>query len=284
MPHGYSAAVAENLLGSYLRARRGLLRPVDVGLPESGQRRVSGLRREEVALLAGISADYYLRLEQGRGGRPSEQVLRSLARVLRLDVAGTDYLLGLLAPQPAAPAPAAPGEGVPPSILNLLDVLAQPAFVTGRTFDVLAANAAARVLSPELTPGRNRLRSFFLVDAERALYPDWEAAAQRFVALVRDVVGRGATDSDFIALTQEVGAASARFAELWARHDVVVRDAEPAVFQHPVAGDLRLHLERLDLPGTTGQSLVVYHPQAGSPDTARLAALLSDPPHDRSRT
>ena len=274
-PQSYRAAVAEELLADYLRARRGLLRPVEVGLPDDGRRRVPGLRREEVALLAGISADYYLRLEQGRGGRPSEQVLRSLARVLRLDGAGADHLLGLVALQPAVPAPAATREEAPPSVLNLLDVLDQPAFITGRTFDVLAANAAARALSPELQPGRNRLRSFFLVDAERALYADWDATARRFVAVVRDVVGRGATDPAFVALTEEVGARSAHFRELWARHDVADRDPEPAVLRHPAVGDLRLHLERLDLPGTVSQSLVVYHAETGSQDAVRLAALLA---------
>ena len=264
----------DDLLGAYLRARRGRLRPADVGLPERGQRRVPGLRREEVAQLAGISADYYLRLEQGRGGQPSEQVLRSLAQALRLDDAATNYLLGLIAPQPAVPLPAS-DEHVPPSVLNLLDVVDLPAFVTGRNFDVLASNATARAISPELTPGRNRLRSLFLVDTERALYRDWDATTHRFVAVVRDAVGRSATDPDFMTLVEELSTHSPRFRELWGRHDVVARDTEVATFHHPVAGDLRLHLERLDITGVPGQSLVIYHPQAGSQDAVRLAALLA---------
>lgn len=262
-------------MGDYLRARRGRLRPVDVGLREHGLRRVPGLRREEVALLAGISADYYLRLEQGRGGQPSAQVLRALAQALQLDAAATDYLLALIAPQPTSAPPAVAHEQPPLSVLNLLRVLELPAFVTGRTFDVLAANAAARALSPELVAGRNRLRSVFLVDAERALYPDWDATAQRFVALVRDVVGRGAGDPAFVRLVDELTARSARFRELWARSDVVARDTEVASFTHPVAGELRLHLERLDLAGTAGQALLVYHPETGSSDAVRLAALLT---------
>jgi transcriptional regulator with XRE-family HTH domain len=265
--------VAEDLLAEYLRARRGQLRPADVGLRGGGQRRVPGLRREEVALLAGISADYYLRLEQGRGGQPSEQVLRALARALQLDGAATDYLLGLTAPRAAA---GDIEEPVPASVLNLLGVLALPAFVTGRTFDVLAANDAARAISPELTPGRNRLRSVFLVDAERALYRDWEGTAQRFVAVVRDVVGRGAADPAFLALVDELSTRSPEFRDLWARHDVVARDPDMATLRHPVAGDLRLHLERLDITGVPGQSLIVYHPEQGSADAERLAALLGD--------
>jgi transcriptional regulator with XRE-family HTH domain len=264
--------VDEDLLAEYLRARRGRLRPGDVGLRDNGQRRVPGLRREEVALLAGISADYYLRLEQGRGGQPSEQVLRALARALQLDGAATDYLLSLTAPRPADQDVI--GERVPASVDNLLGLLALPAFVTGRDFDVLASNAAARVISPELTPGRNRLRSVFLVESERALYRDWAATAQRFVAVVRDVVGRGATDPAFLALVDELSTRSPEFRELWARHDVVARDPEMATLRHPVAGDLQLHLERLDITGVAGQSLIVYHPQQGSPDAERLAALL----------
>jgi hypothetical protein len=149
-----------------------------------------------------------------------------------------------------------------------------PAFVTGRNFDVLASNAAARAISPELTPGRNRLRSLFLDDDERALYRDWDATTQRFVAVVRDAVGRGATDPDFMTLVEELSARSPRFRELCARHDVVARDTEVATFHHPVAGDLQLHLERLGITGVAGQSLVVYHPEAESPDAARLSALL----------
>ncbi len=237
-----------------------------------GQRRVPGLRREEVALLAGISAEYYLRLEQGRTGRPSVQVLHSLARALQLDEAATDYLLGLVALRSVMPAPT-PTEPVPPSVLNLLDVIGLPAFVTNRRFDVLAANAVARAISPELTAGRNRMRSLFLVDAERALFGDWETMAPHYVAILRDVVGSGATDPSFVRLVEELTALSPRFRELWARHDVVAWDTQFATLTHPVVGRLRLHLERLDVPGGVGQSLYLFHPAAGSDDGARLAAL-----------
>jgi transcriptional regulator with XRE-family HTH domain len=267
--------MTDDLLAAYLRARRGQLRPGDVGLPAGdGRRRVTGLRREEVALLAGISADYYLRLEQGRGGTPSPPVVRALARALRLDDAATDHLIGLAAPRTSRPSAPPAAETVPPSVENLLRLMPWPAFVTGRNFDVLAANDAARAVSPELVRGRNRLRSVFLVESERALYRDWEATAERFVAVVRETVGRGAARPDFLALVAEVSHRSPRFRELWDRHDVVARDTEVAVLQHPVAGLLHLHLERLDLAGIPGQSLVVLHPEAGSADAARLAALV----------
>src|ERR1700729_1298981 len=132
----------DNLLGGYLRARRALVRPGSVGLPDHGVRRVNGLRREEVAMLAGISSDYYLRLEQGRDHNPSIQVLEALARVLQLDQPATDYLLGLAAPQPRQRR-RPKRESVPPGVRQLLDVVGLPAFVEGRYFDVLAANRLA---------------------------------------------------------------------------------------------------------------------------------------------
>lgn len=232
-----------------------------------------GLRREEVALLAGVSVDYYLRLEQGRGGQPSEQVLRALADVLQLDEGATTYLLSMIAPQPLARVPDST-EQVPSSIQNLLDVIGLPAFVTGQTFDVLAANRAAQLISPELAPGRNRLRSVFLDDSERALYRDWAATTERFVAIVRETLGRVAADPDIARLVDELNVRSPRFRELWSRHDVAVRDTETAVLCHPLVGELRLHLERLDVPGSTAQSVVVYHAAAGSDHATRLAALL----------
>jgi transcriptional regulator with XRE-family HTH domain len=266
--------MADDLLAGYLRARRGQLRPADVGLPEGGaRRRVTGLRREEVALLAGISADYYLRLEQGRGGTPSLQVLRALARALRLDDAATAYLTSLATPAIGAPA-AATGEQVPAGVENLLRLLSLPAFVTGRNFDVLAANDSAAVISPELTAGKNRLRSFFLVDAEQKLYRDWATTARRFVAVVRDTVGRGAARPDFLALVADLSEHSPLFREMWDRYDVVTRDTELALLRHPVAGPLQLHLERLSIAGMPEQALVIYHPEAGSDDERRLTDLL----------
>ena len=154
-------------LGSYLRARRALVTPEQAGLPDSGQRRVSGLRREEVALLAGISADYYLRLERGRDTNPSPQVLESLARVLRLDEVERDYLLSLGQPQRRA-RPRRRVDRVPPRLHHLLATLDLPAFVEGPTYDVLASNPLAVALNPRLRPGENRLRSLLLDPEERS--------------------------------------------------------------------------------------------------------------------
>jgi hypothetical protein len=156
----------DNLLAAYLRACRERVSPGDVGLEGLGPRRVAGLRREEVALLAGISANYYLRLEQGRDRHPSGQVLESLARALRLDAAETAHLLALGQPR-TRDMVGARMVTVPASVGQLLQTLGLPAWVQDEHFDVVASNAVARALSPALRPGLNRLLSVFLDPDER---------------------------------------------------------------------------------------------------------------------
>jgi transcriptional regulator with XRE-family HTH domain len=264
-----------NLLGDYLRARRELIQPDSVGLPVNGVRRVAGLRREEVAMLAGISSDYYLRLEQGRDRNPSIQVLEALARVLRLDQAATDYLLGLAAPRPRHRRHRPRRETVPTGIRQLLDVLGLPAFVEGRYFDVLAANSLARCLSPNLQVGQNRLRAVFLDPAEQALYPDWEHATARLVARLRESVGTDADDPRFVELVGELSLSSERFRRLWARHDVQSAEGMPTRIHHPQLGDLTLSREKLAIGGAKGQLLVVYHAQPGTSSAEKMALLAS---------
>ena len=156
-----------NALGAFLRARRALVTPQQAGIPEIGVRRVPGLRREEVAMLAGISADYYLRLERGRDRHPSVQVAEAIARVLQLDDEHLAHLLALICEVPRSRRPRPRTETVPPAALNLLGSLVQPAFIEGRYFDILAANDLATALSPGLVVGGNQLRAFFLDPAER---------------------------------------------------------------------------------------------------------------------
>jgi transcriptional regulator with XRE-family HTH domain len=271
-----------NLLGDYLRARREQVSPDDVGLPVHGVRRVAGLRREEVAMLAGISSDYYLRLEQGRDRNPSLQVLESLARVLMLNEAATNHLLGLAAPRPRHRQRRPKREVVPAGTLQLLDVIGLPAFVEGRYFDVLASNDLAAALSPNLRPGHNRLRAVFLDPAEKALYPDWEQATSRLVAGVRVSVGGDADDPRFVQLVGELSLSSERFRRLWARHDVRAHEGAPVRLMHPQVGELTLSREKLAVGGTDGQLLVVYHPQPGSSSADKLALLASlAASHDR---
>ncbi|MCS5723390.1 helix-turn-helix transcriptional regulator [Herbiconiux sp. CPCC 203407] len=260
---------AANALGEYLRARRGLVAPEQVGLPGGPHRRVAGLRREEVALLAGISADYYLRLERGRDSNPSVQVLESLARVLQLDDVETAYLMGLTAPRPRTRR-SRHAERVPPRLLHLLAALDVPAFVEGRYFDVLASNPAAVALSPRLVPGQNRLRSLLLDPEERRFHTDWEDAVVSFVAAARRVLSEGADDPRAAELVGELSIASVRFRTLWARHDVRALEGGTASVDHPVVGALTLHREKLPVEDVI---LVIYYPAEHSADAEKLRLL-----------
>ncbi|MET8975293.1 helix-turn-helix transcriptional regulator [Streptomyces sp. NPDC004539] len=251
----------ENALGEFLRARRALVRPEDVGLPGGGLRRVPGLRREEVALLAGISADYYLRLEQGRDRNPSAQVLEALARVLRLDANTTAYLLGLTRPRARTGRPAA--ERVPDSLRQLLGTWDRhPAYVQNRLTDVLAANPMAVALSPKYRPGGNLLRSLFLSPADRENHHDWELITEEAVAVLR--ARTDADDPRLHALVEELSRGSDRFRTLWARHQVR-RQMEHAIrMRHPQIGELELYKHKLSVDGYDSLSLVVFHAAPGS--------------------
>jgi transcriptional regulator with XRE-family HTH domain len=261
-----------NTLGEYLRARRELIDPAQVGLPVVGVRRTPGLRREEVATLAGISADYYLRLEQGRDRKPSAQVLQALARVLRLDAPAEQYLMSLAAARPAATRRPR-REVVPVRIRQLLDVINLPAFVESRSFDVLAANRLATAVSPNIRPGANRLRSIFLDPDEQELYPEWEKVAGGLVGGFRASVGSDVDDPRIVQLVGELSLASEPFRQLWARHDVKALAGGSMQLHHPQVGVLELRREKLPLAGTGGQILAIYHAEPGS-RTAQSLALL----------
>jgi transcriptional regulator with XRE-family HTH domain len=258
-----------NALGEFLRARREQLHPQDVGLAGAGHRRTPGLRREEVAMLAGISTDYYLRLEQGRDRTPSVQVVEAISRVLRLDPDEAAFLHTLARPRPErAPRPRA--EKVPPGTLRLLASLPMPAFVQDRYLNVLAANSMAQVLSPNMRPGVNRLLAAFLDPAEKDLHEDWEQSTAAAVGQLRAAMGTETDDPRMAALVGELSMKSDRFRRLWARQDVVRGAGGPARMHHPEVGDLELHREKLIVAGTDGQVLVIYH---ATPDTASAQAL-----------
>ncbi|WP_415853028.1 helix-turn-helix transcriptional regulator, partial [Streptomyces albus] len=268
-----SGAETGNRLGDYLRARRGLVTPAQAGLPSGGNRRVPGLRREEVALLAGISPDYYLRLERGRDKNPSPQVLDSLARVLRLDDVERTYLLGLAAARPRAPRRKRP-EHVPARVHELLAHLQLPAFVEGRAFDVLAANRMAVALSPRLRPGHNRLRSLLLDPEEQSFHQDWPKATADFVAALRTTIGDDTDNPRFVELVGELALASQRFRTLWARHDIRPLDGGTTTVHHPVVGELRLHRDKLPVEDVI---LVVYYPDKDSESDEKLRLLAALP-------
>jgi transcriptional regulator with XRE-family HTH domain len=265
-------AVEANALGNYLRARRQQVRPEDVGLVPGGRRRVAGLRREELALLAGISAEYYLRLEVGRDKNPSAQVVEALARALRLDVLATQHLQYLAAPTgsdlchvDAAPAYA---------FAEVIDDFLLPAFLANRYLDVLAANPMARALSPEFTPGQNFLRWRLLDPAAPELYVDWHDATASAVAGLRDLGGRWPEDPRVQALIAELSSASERFRELWARADVGYTLGVHHM-RHPRVGELYLHRSRLNAPYPGGEHVVMYRAISGSDSARALEKLRS---------
>jgi transcriptional regulator with XRE-family HTH domain len=261
-----------NALGEFLRARREQLRPEDVGLEDGGHRRTPGLRREEVAMLAGISTDYYLRLEQGRDRTPSVQVAEAVGRVLRLDAGEAAYLHTLARPRPRR-APRRRAEKVPPGTLRLLSALPIPAFVQDRYLSVLAANPMARALSPNMRPGVNRLQAAFLDPAERALHDDWEQATGAAVGQLRAAMGTETDDPRMAALVGELSIKSERFRRLWARQDIVRRAGGPARLHHPEVGDLELHREKLIVAGTDDLVVVIYHADPGTASARALALL-----------
>ncbi|WP_305784666.1 helix-turn-helix domain-containing protein [Symbioplanes lichenis] len=241
-------------LADFLRARRALVGPAAVGLVPGGRRHVRGLRREELALVAGISVDYYVRLEQGRDRHPSPAVVGALARALRLDADATAHLHRIA----AGPVEPAGGASVRPSVARLVDTSPWPAVLLDGTLTVLRANAAARELNPRHEPGRSLVRDAFLDPATAALHVDVAAVRAECAAALRSAGGAE-------ELVTELLAASAAFRELWSRADVSYCRTGTKLFDHPVAGRLCLDYETLDVGESGGQRLLVYS-RAGADD------------------
>jgi transcriptional regulator with XRE-family HTH domain len=267
----------ENLIGEYLRARRELVPPQAVGLPGPGsRRRVHGLRREEVAMLAGVSGDYYVRLEQGRDQHPSPQVLDALARALQLDSDATAHLNRLAAPPPRRRGKTPRPEKVPAGILQLMSSWAQtPAYVHGRYMDVLAVNPLAAALIPWYVEGENLVRAAFLDPRVRDMRSDWERATEVTVAALRALVGPDVEDPRLSELVGELSLRSQRFRQLWARHDARPKRSGTTRIDHPLIGPLELSYEQLPIPGTDRQTLGIYHATPGSASAQALTLLAS---------
>ena len=266
-------AAKGNALGDYLRARRGQVRPEDVGLIAGARRRVRGLRREELATLAGISSEYYLRLEQGRDKNPSAQILDAIARALQLDIKGTEYLHQLASP-PGNRREQLDLETAADGTDELIDQLSMPAIVASRCLEVLAANPLARALSPGFTPGRNFLRWRLLEPAARDFFVDWDESTDVVVSGLREAAGSDPDDPRLRALVEELSGASARFRELWARAEVGYRTGVIHM-RHPDVGDLYLHRNRFNIPHSGGQHMLTYRAEPGSESAAALQALRS---------
>jgi transcriptional regulator with XRE-family HTH domain len=262
-------------LSEFLRSRRERLRPVDVGLPDRGQRRVPGLRREEVATLAGVSTDYYVRLEQGRNITASADVLDALARALQLDDAERLHLHDLAKPQPFRRS-APPPQRVRPGVRLLLDSLDTPAFVLGRRMDILATNRMCRALLADFDAmpagERNHARWVFLDPRARELYGDWQTVARENVAILRMDAGRHPDDERLAALIGELSVKSPEFARWWADHDVLVRGHGTKRYQHPIVGDVEIRYEALQL-ADEDQTLFIYNTEPGSASAQALSLL-----------
>ena len=274
---GLESALArerDNALGAFLQARRALVTPDQAGITPMGRRRVPGLRREEVALLAGISVDYYLRLERGRDRNPSSHVVEALGRVLQLDDELMAHLRALAAQAPRPSHEMHERETPPASTLALLNSLPQPAFIEGRSLDIVASNERAQALSPRLAKGGNQLRDVFLDPAERHLHPDWDNVTMCLVAGVRKATSRALDDPGLGELVALLLRESPRFRQLWSRHEVRGQYGAPLRLRHPEVGEMTLHRERLAVAGTHGLTLVVFHADAGSVDAARLNSLM----------
>ncbi len=265
-------------LGKYLKACRARTRPEDVGLRSGANRRVPGLRREELAQLAGVSVDYYTRLEQGRHQHPSDSVLDALATALGLDNAERAHLVDLAREGvPARPQTGSRVQRVRPEMLDLIDSLTdQPAFIIGRRTDVLASNPLARALIADwyAMPARERnyVRWMILAPEPRSLYPDWATVAAEAVGTLRLDAGRHPDDPATRQRVGELAMRSEEFRRWWADRHVVERSHGTKRMHHPVVGDLEIHYEAMNLAGDPDQTLFVYTTRASSPahDAMRL--------------
>ena len=261
-------------LGSFLRSRRARLDPQAVGVVLIDRRRVPGLRREELATIAGVSATYYARLEQGRDRNPSPEVLDALADALRLDAAERAYLHRLGSPPPRR----ADGEGavagtVRPGVVDLLTLWSSfPAFVVNARRDVLAATEMAERVNPGWRAGGNLAEFTFLDARAKEIYPDWEVIAGQVVAGLRNAAATY-PGGDVEQLISALVSRDATFAELWSAQDVYARTIGYKRFAIEGSGVLTLQFETFSVDGAPGQTLFVYFALRGSADEVALARL-----------
>lgn len=271
---GHSGVVDRAELAEFLRGRRARVRPADVGLEVGPRRRTPGLRREEVARLAGMSVDYYIRLEQARGPRPSRQVLGALARALRLSDDERSYLFHLVG---EAPAPPGPSRDVPAGILRLLDRLDDvPALVVDAKYDILAWNPMAAALIGDFSAfpakERNTVRWLFRYGGPKLDTPDGRRFARESVADLRAAAARYPEDAGIRELVAELSAVSPLFATLWAEHEIGVQRSTAKRLDHPVVGPLELDCDVLLIP-ERDQRLIFYTTAPGTPSHEALRLL-----------
>ena len=271
------------LLGEFLRSRRARLDPATVGLPTSPvPRRGRGLRREEVAVIAGVSVDYYARLEQGRIGNVSDQVLTAIEDALRLDPLEREHLRSLVGTAPASPRrnQPPPGRSVRVSLQTLIGAIDPvPAMLHGPRLEVLAWNRAAAILLTDFgampIAERNIARWLFLDPETRVRYPDWEQHAALTVASLRAHHDPRVPDEALERLVGELSLASEEFARYWADYRLFKHTHGKKRVVHPTVGEMALNYETLDIPDSGGQSLSTYTADVGSPSEEKLRILMS---------
>ncbi|GAA3097776.1 helix-turn-helix domain-containing protein [Streptosporangium carneum] len=270
----------------FLTSRRARITPEQAGLPAyGGNRRVKGLRREEVAMLAGVSVDYYVRLERGHLSGASDSVLDNLARALHLDDAEREHLFDL-ARREAGPAPTArrrtPVKPVRPILQHMLDAIVDaPAWIRNDRHDVLATNRlAAALYAPVLAqrqadPRRpaNTARFIYLDPAAREFFTDWDKAADDIAAMLRAEAGRNPYDRNLTGLIGELSTRSEVFRKRWADHNVRHHRTGIKKIHHPAVGDLELHFEAMTLASDPGLTLLMYTAPPGTPSADGLRLL-----------
>ncbi|MER5647783.1 helix-turn-helix transcriptional regulator [Streptosporangium sp. NPDC002524] len=250
----------DNPLGEFLRARRQVTTADQVGLP-STPRRTPGLRRDEVAMLAAVSTDYYIRLEQGRERNPSARVIEALARVFRLDAEATGHLHDLVRRRPCQ-GPAGCGDLLRPDVRRFMEGCDHAVvFALNRRLDVLARNPLADALYRGLGDRDNALRLVFLNPAAREFYVNWEQQAHVLVAHFRAAGGVSRADPFVLELVEELSRESEDFRRIWARHDVRTRTHRSVSYRHGEVGELTLHNEVFRVGAADGQQLVVGQPE-----------------------
>lgn len=268
-------------LKEFLRSRRARLRPEDMGLPSYGRRRVPGLRREELAQLAGVSYAYYARLEQGYGETMSAEVLDAVARALRLSEEEREHLVRLAQPErQSATRAAVPPQRLRPSVQNLLDTLCVPAYVVDRRLNIQGWNRLATAVfgdwGPLLPEERNTARLIFLSPETRERFADPDRVARRVAGVVRTNAGKSPGDPHFSSLIQELSHKSEEFRQLWAQHEVSRESTGESVrMRHPLVGEFELVHEPMALPGGTPMRLMTYHAEPGSRSEEALRMVAS---------
>lgn len=266
-------------ISAFLRSRRARLSPTDLGAPFDGRvRRVPGLRREEVARLAGMSADYYMRIEQGRGGAVSLEIIDSIAQALRLDTVERNHLLNLCTAPTPHHTPSYEPQRVRPGLYDLLSVMEPvPAIILGRRTDVLASNRLARALMTdfEALPAthRNYARFILLDPRARELYQDWEQVGEQTTSMLHLDVGRFPDDRQLADLITDLREGCPEFPRFWDDQNVHEKDQGEIRFNHPVVGEFVLHYQTLLVPGEADQSVCTYYGAPGSSSEAALARL-----------